>query len=71
MTIVTSIYETAHGRKPRPSQDSVWSFLITRRPGEAITFQTSGTYREAARAVKAEAKIVGGASKITVMAYHP
>ena len=49
MTIVTNIYEAAHGRKPRPSQDSVWSFLITRRPGEATPFQTSGTYREAAR----------------------
>ena len=68
MTIVTNIYEAAHGRKPRPSQDQVWSFLITRRPGEATPFQTSGTYREAARAVIAEAKTIGGASKITVMA---
>ncbi len=67
MTIVTSIYEAAHGRKPRPSQDQVWSFLITRRPGEATTFQTSGTYREATRTVKAEAKTIGGASKIIVM----
>ena len=54
--------------QPRPSQDSVWSFLITRRPGEATPFQTSGTYREATRAVIAEAKTIGGASKITVMA---
>ena len=65
---MTNIYEAAHGRKPRPSQDGVWSFLITRRPGEATPFQTSGTYREAARAVIAEAKTIGGASKITVMA---
>ena len=68
MTIVTSIYEAAHGRKPRPSQDQVWSFLITRRPGEATPFQTSGTYREATRAAQAEARMIGGASKITVMA---
>jgi len=67
MTITTSTYEGSHGRKPKLSQYGLWFFAITRRPGETTTFQTTATYRDAAKAAKAEAKLIGGASQITVM----
>ena len=67
MTIITETYQSVHGRKPSPSQRGMWFFIITRRPGETTTFQTTGTYIEASRAAKAEAKLIGGASKITVI----
>ena len=68
MIIGTSIYEEAHGSKPKPIQDGIWVFAITRRPGETTPFQTTTTYREAVKAVKAEAKTIGGVSKVTVRA---
>jgi len=67
MTITTSTYEGSHGRKPKLSQYGLWFFAITRRPGATTTFQTTATYRDAAKAAKAEAKLIGGASQITVM----
>ncbi len=70
MTITTSTYEGSHGRKPKLSEYGLWFFAITRRSGETTTFQTTATYRDAAKAAKAakaEAKLIGGASQITVM----
>ena len=68
MTVSTSNYEELHGRKPKPSQHGHWTFMIERRPGEYTDFQTTGTYRDALRDAKAEAKQIGGASRITVQA---
>ncbi len=67
ITITTSTYEGSHGRKPSPNQRGLWFFAITRRPGETTIFQITATYRDACKAVKAEVKLIGGASKITVM----
>jgi hypothetical protein len=68
MTVSTSNYEETHGSKPKPSQHGLWIFTIERRPGEYTDFQTSGTYRDALRDAKAEAKQIGGASHIIVQA---
>lgn len=66
MQIKTENYEFSHGRKPKPSQHGLWMFLIGGRPGESTEFATTATYREACREVKAEAKLIGRASSITV-----
>jgi len=64
MRITTENYESTHGRKPRPSQSGLWVFLIERREGEFTEFRASGTYRDALRDAKAEARMIGGASLI-------
>ena len=66
MIVTTSNYEETHGSKPKPSHHSLWTFMIERRPGEYTDFQTTGTYRDALRDAKAEAKQIGGASRIIV-----
>ena len=66
MTVTTSNYEEMHGSKPKPSQHRLWTFTIERRPGEYTDFQTTATYRDALRDAKAEAKQIGGASRIIV-----
>lgn len=40
--------------------------MIERRPGEYTDFQTTGTYRDALRDARSEAKQIGGASRIIV-----
>jgi hypothetical protein len=66
MTVTTSNYEETHGSKPKPCQHRLWTFTIERRPGEYTDFQTTATYRDALRDAKAEAKQIGGASRIIV-----
>jgi uncharacterized protein YbjQ (UPF0145 family) len=68
MTVSTQNYSATYGHSPRPSQLGAWSFLIGGREGEYTEFQFTGTYREALRRVKAEAKTIGRASSITVNA---
>jgi|tagenome__1003787_1003787.scaffolds.fasta_scaffold19414760_3 hypothetical protein len=64
MRIGTSNYEWTHGRKPRGH--GLWTFLVQRREGEWTELRASGSYVEACRAVKAEAKGIGGISKMVV-----
>ena len=66
MTIATETYQGTHGCKPSPSQRGLWFFLIERRSGECTQIQTTGTYAEASRYAKEEAKMIGGASRIIV-----
>lgn len=64
MTINSQNYQDANGRKPKGY--GAWSFLIGRRPGEYTEVSFAGTYSEACRQAKAEAKTIGGASSITL-----
>ena len=64
MRITTENYESTHGSKPQPSQSGLWVFLIERREGEFTEFRASGTYQDALRDAKAEARMIGGASLI-------
>lgn len=65
MTVNTQEYRDSHGRNPKPSQYGLWIFAIERR-GAFTTFSATGTYRDAVRAARAEAKLIGGASEIHV-----
>lgn len=62
MTVSTSLYESSHGHKPRGR--GLWAFLIERRPGEYTEFWSNGSYTEAIRACKVEARQIGGVSRI-------
>jgi len=41
-------------------------FLIERRQGEFTNHQATGTFSEAAKSARAEARLIGGASRIIV-----
>lgn len=65
MRIETTDYEATYGRRPRGM--GLWAFGIQRRPGEWTEVYHTGTYTEAARHAKAEAKTIGGAYRIVVI----
>lgn len=66
MTVNTENYQATHGRKPSASrQPGLWVFII-RRGGSYTQVQKSGTYRDALRQARAEARTIGGAEEIIV-----
>lgn len=66
MMVDTHNYRMSHGRGPMPSQRGLWMFTVVRRDGASTTISASGTYTEALRAAKAEARTIGGAETIHV-----
>jgi hypothetical protein len=64
MRIETEQYEWSHGRKPRGH--GLWTFNVQRREGEWTELRASGSYAEACRVARAEAKGIGGASRMVV-----
>jgi hypothetical protein len=65
MTINTENYEATHGRKPKPSQYGAWIFSLC-RDHASTSFTATGTYRDALRDAKAEAKQISGINLIVV-----
>jgi hypothetical protein len=69
MKVNTDNYREEHGQNPRPSQTGLWVFSIGGRPGEYTEFKYRGSYRTAVHEAKAEAKLIGRASSITLSAH--
>jgi hypothetical protein len=65
MKIDTENYRDEHGKSPKGH--GAWAFLIGRRPGEFTQVTHSGTYAEACRFARSEAKMIGGSSSITLL----
>jgi len=65
MHIKTENYEWTHGRKPRG--DGHWAFEIKLFMGDVLQFRVPGTYSEACKKVKAEARAIDDVSSITVL----
>lgn len=67
MAINTELYEASHGTKPsRNKEDGLWIFSIGDGRGAWTRFEHTGTWAEASKAARAEAKMIGRAREIVV-----
>lgn len=64
MKVNTEHYRDSNGHNPKPSQSGLWMFMVVRSDGAGTMISKQGSYREALRAAKAEARTIGGAETI-------
>lgn len=68
MTIDTSHYIRSHGHKPRGGQNSLglWMFTAVRNDA-CTTIEAHGTYADALKDAKSEARTIGGVETLIVL----
>lgn len=64
LKVSSEIFRAVHGHRPRGYGD--WTFAIERNQGDYTCFRRIGQYADVLKAAKAEAKLIGGATRIII-----